>query len=95
MRPFEAFRPVSIEPTYSCIVAAHGDVRPGTDSAELFAVLEDAAADGLFLDLGGSTISVGDLDEMSDVDHSPIIGKLTAHVNGFLTARTNLTASVN
>lgn len=89
MRPVEPFRPIRVKPADRCIVAAHRDVGPGTNGAELLAILEDAAADGLFLDLGGSTVSVGYLDEMCDVDHVGIIGNLTAHVNGFFTARIN------
>lgn len=85
MRPLRTIGPVGREPLQSGVVPAHGDVGAGTDRAELLAVLEHAAADGLFFDLGGSTVFVGYCDEVLDVQHVAIIGNLTANVNGFIT----------
>lgn len=85
MRPLSTFGPVGREPLKGGVISAYGDVRPGTNGAELLAVLEDAAAYGLFLDLGGSAVLVCDGDEMFNVQHSRIIGNLTGEVNGFLT----------
>ncbi|CAM3516874.1 hypothetical protein AGRA671_10335 [Agrobacterium radiobacter] len=89
MRPIRTFRPVSVEPQDGCVVASDCDVRPGTNSAELFAVLEDTAAHSLFFDLRGAAVSFSYFDEVFDVQHASIIGNLTAHVNGFFTARLN------
>lgn len=89
MRPCSINRPVLGKPSESCIVATDRDVRAATDGGKLFAVLEDAAAYGLFFDLGGSAVFVGHGDEVIYVEHGGIIGNLTAHVNGILTARVN------
>ena len=87
MRPFAALGPVRREPLQSAVVPAYGDVRPGANGAEFLAVLEDTAAYSLVFDLGNPTVFVCNFDEVFDVKHGRIIGNLTAHVNGFLTAR--------
>lgn len=89
MRPVCPFRPVGREPRQGRVVSSNGDVRPATNGSELLAVIEDAAADGLFFDLGSSAVLVGHGDEVICVEHVGIIGNLTARVNGFLTARPN------
>ncbi len=89
MRPSRTFRPVRVKPHDGSVIASDCDIRPGTNSAELFAVLEDTAAHCLFFDLSGIAVSFGYFDEVFDVQHASIIGNLTAHVNGFFTARLN------
>lgn len=90
MRPVSPLRPVHREPRQRGVVAADGDVRAATNGSKLLAVLEDAAAYGLFFDLSDSAIFVGHGDEVINVEHVGIIGKLTASVNGFLTDGENL-----
>lgn len=90
MRPVSPLRPIGREPSQSRVVATDGDVRAATNGSKLLAVLEDAAAYGLLFDLSGSAIFVGHGDEVINVEHVGIIGKLTATVNGFLTDGKNL-----
>jgi len=89
MRPNGAFWPIGREPFQCTVVAAYRDVRPGTNGAELLAVLEDTATHRLVFDVCHSPVFVGHLDEMINVQHAAIIGNLTGYVNGFLTGSSN------
>jgi hypothetical protein len=83
--PRKAIGPISRKPLESGVETPNSYVCARADGAELFTVLEYAAAHRLFFDLDSTTIFVGKLDKVVVGQHRTNIGIITAHVNGFLT----------